>query len=110
MWQAAMLERTVAGSSLLANPVGNQLAMLCTYNHGMAALKHSEPFASANTKQSSEFVGMPAQDMKEHVAKQLAEHRDNAAMSRPGKEWVRGWDDWNSSQGANASRAPERKA
>ena len=50
------------------------------------------------------------QEMKEHVAKQLDEHRDNAAMSQPGKEWVRGWDDWNSSQGSNAMRAGERKA
>ena len=55
-------------------------------------------------------MGMQAQDMKGHVEKQLAEHRDNAAMSRPGKEWVRGWDDWNSSQGPNAARAPDRKA
>ena len=53
---------------------------------------------------------MHVQDMKEHVAKQLDEHRDNAAMSQPGKEWVRGWDDWNSSQGCNTMRAPERKA
>ncbi len=50
------------------------------------------------------------QEMKEHVAKQLDEHRDNAAMSQPGKEWVRGWDDWNSAQGPNAMRAGERKA
>ncbi len=50
------------------------------------------------------------QDMREHVAKQLNEHRDNAAMSRPGKEWVRGWDDWNASQGPNAVSASERKA
>ncbi|CAK0785068.1 hypothetical protein CVIRNUC_008274 [Coccomyxa viridis] len=49
-------------------------------------------------------------EMKEHVAKQLDEHRDNAAMSQPGKEWVRGWDDWNSAQGPNAMRAGERKA
>ena len=51
-----------------------------------------------------------AQEMKEHVEQQLAEHRDNAAMSRPGKEWVRGWDDWNSAPGSNAMRAGERKA
>jgi len=51
-----------------------------------------------------------AQEIQEHVAKQLDEHRDNAAMSRPGKEWVRGWDDWNASQGPNAMSAPEKKA
>jgi hypothetical protein len=51
----------------------------------------------------------PTQEMREHVAEQLDEHRDNAAMSRPGKEWVRGWDDWNASQGPNAVSAPERK-
>ena len=26
---------------------------------------------------------------------QLEQHRSNAAMTRPGAEWVRGWDDWN---------------
>ncbi|CAL5229089.1 g12347 [Coccomyxa viridis] len=60
---------------------------------------------------SEDMMANPAfKDMQEHVAKQLNEHRDNAAMSQPGKEWVRGWDDWNSSQGSNAMRAPERKA
>ncbi|EIE19846.1 hypothetical protein COCSUDRAFT_67604 [Coccomyxa subellipsoidea C-169] len=48
-------------------------------------------------------------DMKHNVEERLAAHRDNAAMSQPGKDWVRGWDDWNSSPGPNAMAAPERK-
>ena len=77
--------------------------------------KHAEDIAFAAQlqriiQQVCEDVSMRLQDMQEHVAKQLNEHRDNAAMSQPGKEWVRGWDDWNSSQGSNAMRAPERKA
>lgn len=40
-------------------------------------------------------VACDAQDMKQNVEERLAAHRDNAAMSQPGKDWVRGWDDWN---------------
>lgn len=49
------------------------------------------------------------QDIKKDVEQRLAAHRDNAAMSQPGKDWVRGWDDWNRAPGPNAMAAPERK-
>lgn len=83
----------------------------CIRRCGMAAASMPSMLQSQRERrQANDFASMRAQDMKEHVAKQLDEHRDNAAISQPGKEWVRGWDDWNSSQGSNAARAPERKA
>ncbi|CAL8466465.1 g6001 [Coccomyxa elongata] len=48
-------------------------------------------------------------DIRKDVVRRLAAHRENAAMSRPGKDWVRGWDDWNRAPGPNAMAAPERK-
>ncbi len=49
------------------------------------------------------------QDIKKDVEQRLAAHAGSAAMSRPGKDWVRGWDDWNRAPGPNAMAAPERK-
>ena len=49
------------------------------------------------------------QDIKKDVEQRLAAHAGSAAMSRPGKDWVRGWDDWNRAPGPNGMAAPERK-
>ena len=40
------------------------------------------------------------------MAAQLEQHMSNQAMTRPGREWVRGWDDWNRAP----EPVPERKA
>lgn len=46
------------------------------------------------------------QALVKDVATQLRDHVDRTARAPEGKEWVRGWDDWNKASGAPVESGP----
>ena len=50
-----------------------------------------------------------AQALAKDVSLQLQDHIDQTARAPQGKEWVRGWDDWNKASELPVEPAPQAK-
>lgn len=54
-------------------------------------------------------VALVAQALAKDVSLQLRDHIDQTARAPQGKEWVRGWDDWNKASETPVEPTPQLK-